>query len=142
MTSRFKLLGPALVAGMVAATPVLAEGLSITPGLWRITSTTTNMMGPPKTETEDQCMQQETFDPVAELQDDSQTCTVLNQNLSGNTLTFEMSCSGPGGPEATGTGRYTIDGNNGDGEMSYSMSFGGQTMTMSNSWTAERIGDC
>ncbi len=141
-TSFVRVLGAAALSQLVFLGPVAADGLQITPGLWRITSTTTNMMGPPKTETEDQCMQDETFDPIAELQDDSQTCTITSQDLTDNTLTFEMSCAGAGGPPATGSGRYTINGNSGDGEMTYSMSFGGQNMTMTNSWTAERIGDC
>lgn len=142
MNSHLKLVGAAVLGQLLIAAPSVAEGLSITPGLWQITSTTTGTMGAPRTEVEEQCMQEETFDPIAELQDDGQTCTVLNQNLSGNTLTFELTCAGAGGPAATGSGRYTINGNSGDGEMAYSMSFGGQTVTMQNSWTAKRLGDC
>ena len=133
----------AVLAGQFAlTTPLYADGLQITPGLWRITSTNTNMMGQPQTKVEEQCMQEETFDPVSELQDGADNCTIGDQSLVDNTLTFTLNCAGPGGPQMTGNGRYSIDGNKGDGEMTYSMSFGGQSMTMTNSWVAERIGDC
>ncbi len=133
----------AIAASALSASPVLAEGLPINPGMWRITSTTTNMMtGQPQTETEDQCMEESTFDPVAEIQDEGDGCAVSDQTISGNTMTFTMTCQGADGPPMVGNARYTVNENDGDGEITYTASFGGQTMTMQSSWVAERVGDC
>lgn len=117
-----------------------ADSLPITPGLWEITSTRDNpMTGQQQTQTDQECIVEDRFDPIARMGDDG--CQVTNSDLDGNTLTFDLSCNMQGG-QGTMHGVYTIDGDRGEGEMTMQFSFGGQTMSMQNSSVARRIGDC
>jgi hypothetical protein len=118
---------------------VLAEGLPITPGLWEVTSqnpmTGTN-------EVTQECMTEAVFDPQ-DMMGDTDGCTVSGETISGNTIDYDMTCSDPNMPGAMkGHFSFTIDGDQGSGTVDMSMEMNGQTMSMSSSMTAQRIGDC
>jgi hypothetical protein len=50
-----------------------------------------------------------------------------------------MECAGGGG---TAQGRMSVDGDQGDGEITMQFDMGGRQMDMSMSWDAVRVGDC
>lgn len=119
-----------------------AASLSLNPGLWETTMTRTNpMTGAPTTETSTECVSDETFDP-REMMKDAEGCRLTDENLSGDTLTFTMSCEVQGGAGATIQGRFQSDGDSGTGDMNMSMNMGGMSMEMDMNWTARRLGEC
>jgi len=85
-------------------------------------------------------MVEDEFDPKS-MAEGAEGCNLAESNLDGNTLTFSMVCNMQGA-DATMTGIYSVDGDEGEGSMNIEMSFSGQTMTMENVFTAKRIGDC
>jgi hypothetical protein len=66
---------------------------------------------------------------------------VVEQNISGNTLTWRMNCRMAEGA-AVANGQATIDGDHGEGRMTTEMTMNGQTMSMTMEWQSKRIGDC
>jgi hypothetical protein len=132
---------------LLAATlfvPLQAVGASIAlnPGLWETTMTRTNpMTGTPTTETTTECVQEKSFDP-REMMQDASGCSLTNESLAGDTLTFAMACDVEGAGTATIEGRFQTDGETGAGDMKMNMNMGGMTMSMDMNWTARRLGDC
>lgn len=138
MTTRSLML--VLIAFATTST-ALAQGLPINPGLWETTVTRTDpMTGQPTTDSRQECVKSNEFDPRSLMQD-VEGCEVTDQSISGDTLTFTMACNHDGG---TGTmqGQFQTDGETGTGQMSMSFSFGGQTMNMESNSTSKRLGDC
>jgi Protein of unknown function (DUF3617) len=122
------------VIGALAAHQARAEGLPIRDGLWE-----TTMQNPMTGErVSRECLKDAVLDPqtMLEGQDD---CQMTEQALDGNTLTFTMECAGGGG---TAQGRMSVDGDQGDGEITMQFDMGGRQMDMSMSWDAVRVGDC
>ena len=140
MKSVTRVLISVLLTVSFMTSTVFAEGLKITPGLWQSTSTMTNSMTGSTTQTTENCVVEEEFDPMT-MMEGAQGCELTENELDGNTLQFAMACNIQGA-ESVVQGVYTVDGDNGEGSMSIEMSFGGQTMTMENVFTASRIGDC
>lgn len=133
-----------VIAGIVLMLPAAAgaASLSINPGLWETTTTRTNpMTGQPTTETTTECVKDQKFDP-REMMQDTQGCQLTDENLSGDTLSFSMSCSMQGGAKADIQGVFQTDGTTGNGKMDMSMSMGGMNMNMNMQWDAKRLGDC
>jgi hypothetical protein len=111
-----------------------AEGLAIKDGLWE-----TTMQNPMTGErVSRECLKGTTLDPKTMLQGQDD-CTMTEQNLDGNTLTFTMTCA-----EAAGTaeGRMFVDGDQGGGEIHMNFDVGGRKMDMTLTWDAVRVGDC
>ena len=119
---------------------VYADGLKIKPGMWESTMTTTNSMTGTTTDTSTTCMVEEEFDPMSMLEGTAD-CELTENTLSGNTLSYSMSCNIQGAVSQI-QGVYKVDGDEGEGTMNMEMDFGGQKMTMENVFTAKRIGDC
>ena len=118
----------------------VADALPVKPGLWETTVTSTNSFTGTQTQTSQECVTIEEFDPKT-LFRDAEGCEVVNSDVSGNVLTFSMSCNMDGG-QGTFAGRYQTEGDTGSGEMNMEMSFGGQTMTMESTMESTRLGDC
>jgi hypothetical protein len=111
-----------------------AEGLAIKDGLWE-----TTMQNPMTGErVSRECLKGTTLDPKTMLQGQDD-CTMTEQNLDGNTLTFTMTCAGAAG---TAEGRMFVDGDQGGGEMHMNFDVGGRKMDMTLTWDAVRVGDC
>jgi len=69
-----------------------------------------------------------------------ENCKVLDTKRTGNRVTFKMACTGKDAMDANGeivfgTGSY-------DGRMQMTMKAEGQTMTMNNTFSGKRVGDC
>jgi len=125
------------------AVPVFAASLDIAPGLWEITSSRSNpMTGQPIQETERHCIRENTFDPRDSMMEDGmENCSIADENLAGNTLTYTIQCADPSGMTMTGNMRYTVNDTDMDGDMNMTMS-GPMTMTMTYNWSGKRVGDC
>ena len=131
-------LGVMLTAGLVLGAPgpkdARAEGLPIRDGLWE-----TTMQNPMTGErTSRECLKDAVLDPQTML-DGQDDCQMTEQALDGNTLTFTMACAGGSG---TAEGRMSVEGDQGNGEISMQFDMGGRKMSMTMSWDAVRVGDC
>jgi hypothetical protein len=135
-----KILLALSLSSILISSSAYSEGLKITPGMWETTMVSTNSMTGTTTQTTSNCMADEEFDPKT-MVEEAEGCEITDKNLDGNTLTFTMACNMQGA-DAIMKGVYSVNGDQGEGSMNMEMSFGGQTMTMENAFTAKRIGDC
>ena len=136
-----KIIFAGMIATMVFATfPSFADSLPINAGLWESTVTTTSSFAGTQTNTNQECLVSDEFDP-AQMLGSEENCEITESTLSGDTLTFSMVCDMQGGQGAM-TGLYQSDGDIGSGTMKMEMTFGQQTMTMDSEMTAKRLGDC
>ena len=127
-------------SSILISSSAFSEGLKIKPGMWETTMVSTNSMTGTTTQTTSNCMADGEFDPKT-MAEGAEGCEVTDDNVDGNTLTFTMACNMQGA-DVTMEGLYSVDGDEGEGSMNMEMSFGGQTMTMENVFTAKRVGDC
>ncbi|MEZ5930353.1 MAG: DUF3617 family protein [Alphaproteobacteria bacterium] len=141
MTSTPALTLPAALAAalLAAASTAAAEGLPITPGLWEMTSKNP-MTG--QDHVRQECMTEAVFDP-SEMMGEERGCSVSDETVSGNTVDYDMTCSDPNMPGSfNGHFTFTIDGDQGSGNVDMTFDMNGQTMTMSQQVSARRVGDC
>ena len=122
----------------LAATPVWA--LDFKPGKYQITSKAEMpgmpMQMPPQTFT--QCMTKQ--DPVP-VQQDQGGCTIKDQKIKGNTVSWVMECNQQG-HVTTGTGKMEYSGTSFDGIFEFTVASPSGNMTMTTTTHGERIGDC
>ena len=119
----------------------VAEKLPIKPGMWEVTTTTTNPMTGPRTYTKTECMTEFDYDPEEMMKGLPADACTANSAVLGNTLEYDMACN-MGGGEFSGNGSFTVDGDTVNGEMKMNGSFSGQTMEMSMVSEGKRVGDC
>ncbi|MGI9500172.1 MAG: DUF3617 domain-containing protein [Geminicoccaceae bacterium] len=131
-------LAPAMVV-MALSSTAIAEGVPITPGLWEI-KTHNSMLG--TEEVEQKCMREETFDP-SKILGQEEGCEINNEVISGNTVDYDLACvDAQAGGSATGHFSFTIDGDQGNGNVDMTFNVGSESMTMQYSMAAARLGDC
>jgi hypothetical protein len=117
----------------------MAEGLPITPGLWEMT-TQNPMTGADVVRQE--CMTEAVFDP-SDMMGEERGCDISNQAVNGNTVDYDLACKDPSGQGAMqGHFSFTVDGDQGNGNVDMSLEFNGQTMNVSHTVSAKRVGDC
>lgn len=130
-----------LAAGACAlALGAQADGLKIKPGLWETTTKINNPFTGETTETNTECVEQDTFDP-ADMMKDAQGCTLTKNEVKGDALNFAMECSQQGA-QSSMTGTYRTKGDEGSGHMDMTINAGGMNMEMNMAWTSKRVGDC
>ena len=129
-----------MALGSLALTsPVKADGLPITPGLWEIRATN-SLMG--QENVQQNCMTDDVFDPVS-MMGEERGCDVMNEQISGNTVDYDIACiDDQSRGKAEGHFSFTIDGDQGTGQVDLKMSVGDQSMSMTYNMDAKRIGDC
>lgn len=130
-------------AVMTGATAVQAEGIPVEPGKWEMTSTMQMPMLPePRVTTVTECMEKSeiTMDDMGADEMDP-NCSFDMKQLDGDTMSWSVDCPVEGG---TSHGEWTAtsagDSVTGDGKIV--VSFQGQSMEMTMSWTGQRIGPC
>jgi len=106
-------------------------------GLWEITSEVKmpGMSMPPSTHT--QCISKD--DLVPQKDQPGQECQATNVQYKGNTVTWEIECSGQSGV-MTGTGQITYNGDSFVGIVEITMP--GQGIKMTTHMKGRRIGAC
>ena len=113
-------------------------GPKINPGQWEIT-TKTDMAGlPSQSFTQKQCITEDDMVPMAS-QDPNQDCQIKDMKTSGNTVSWEMVCSGQGG-EMNGKGEVTYSGDTMKGKMDMTMK--AMNMKIKSTFSGKRIGPC
>ena len=122
---------------LIAAT---AAGSDVNEGLWEIT-TKVEMEGIPMTMapvTNTQCLTKDMMVPKSGQP--GQECKITNQKTTGNTLSYDMECTGPGG-SVKGHGEATYTGDTMTGKMEMNIP-GQDDMKMTMKMTGKRIGPC
>jgi len=113
---------------------------NVEPGLWEITTTTQTqgMNIPPTTMT--QCITKDDLVPRPGSQPgQEQNCEITDVNVSGDTVTWRMRCTGQGG-NVEGEGSITYRGDQFEGTSTINIIDAG--MTMQSHMTGRRIGEC
>ena len=124
----------------LAAVTVWADGLPFEPGLWTTKVTTNNPFIGSQQNESTECITETEFDPASLMQGNNQ-CSISEQSVDGNVMTFALSCTMPEGT-TTAQGRFESLGDSGKGEMTMTMSMGAQSMEMAMQWESIRVGDC
>jgi hypothetical protein len=118
-----------------------AEGIKLTPGKWQIEVTSSmSMMPQPIIKKLEECITADQLSP-SELMRDTGSCKVSDIKSSGNQLSWKMICKHHGG-EMAGSGQFTSQGSQMNGEMQMAMDLSGQKLTILNKWNGKRVGTC
>ena len=128
----------ALIVTLFLWTDVSVAGPNIKEGLWEITSKM-EMEGMPfamPATTHKKCLSSD--DLVPQKEEKGQECKVKSRNVKGNTVTWDMDCTGRGG-KMNSKGEVTYEGTTMNGTMLISVE--GQP-PMKNKVTGKRIGPC
>lgn len=118
-----------------------ASELTIKPGLWQTTTTTTkttaqSLQDQTHTQITEECVTDTSFKPVEMIKDIGE-CKVIRDEVSDNTSTFQMTCFSEEA-DFTVNGEYTAE----RGTMDVSMSMRGMDLEMNIHSTFEHIRDC
>ena len=138
-----RLLTLSLSSSLLFSVSAMAgKAITIEPGMWEMTSKMTSPMSPqPRVQTVNECMTDSEIDPQDLIPEDGGDCTVTSSDVSGNSMTWALTCNTPGGA-MTGNGSFTSKGSSGHGNMKMNMSIEGQSFNMEVSWEGKRIGSC
>ncbi len=128
-----------LVAILITSTTTFAQQMR--EGKWEITSKT-EMIGMPMqipAQTVAICVDAKNQGKPPIMADSS--CKFSNQKSSGNTMSWKMECMGD--TKLSGEGSLTFTGDAYTGSASMRMDIGGgETMSMKNTYSGRRIGNC
>jgi hypothetical protein len=120
-----------------------AEGLTIEPGKWKMTSTMTMPMLPqPRVTTTTECIEKSEIsmdDMGGEEMDPN--CKIETAQIDVSTIKWSFDCPVEGGT-SHGEWEATSGGDTVTGEGLMTVSFQGQNMEMTMNWTGRRIGAC
>ncbi|MFQ5852564.1 MAG: DUF3617 domain-containing protein [Candidatus Binatia bacterium] len=142
-----------IVVSLSIVVTAWAAGPLVKPGKWEFTIIINMPMMPqPQKKTETKCITAEkaSRDPLAAILKEGQ-CKILSRKERGNSLDFELECSGDMNVKSKGKGRFTADGTTASGKMKITMNMpdmpnmpkmGGQGMTMTQEWEGKRLGNC
>jgi len=120
-----------------------AEGVSIDPGMWEMTSTMTmTMMPEPRSTTVNECIEEDELSPESFNMDKDNPCNITDVTIEGNTARWSISCSTGGGPVMDGQWEFTSNGDSITGNGSMETEFSGQKMGFNMTWEGKRVGDC
>jgi hypothetical protein len=134
------MLGKIAVAMIIVFASVavaVAGGPNMEEGLWEVTSKMEmpGMSMPPVTNK--QCLTNDNMVPKNANPDDE--CQITDSQVSGDTVTWTMECSGPNG-QMTGDGEITYQGTSFKGKMKMTMPQ--QGMEMVSHMSGKRVGEC
>ena len=139
---RFNVFLTGLATVMFAGTAI-AEGVSINPGMWEMTSTMTmTMMPEPRSTTVKECIEDDELNPESFNMDKDNPCNITDVTIDGNTARWLISCATGGGPVMEGQWEFTSDGDSISGNGSMDTEFSGQKMGFNMTWEGKRVGDC
>jgi len=131
------------LTAMVFSASAIAEGVSIDPGEWEMTSTITmSMMPQPQTTTVKECIKEPELNPEDFNMDEDNPCNISEVVIDGDTASWSINCPTEGGPVMEGRWEFTSGGDTISGSGSMTADYAGQAMSIDMSWTGKRIGDC
>lgn len=120
-----------------------AAAPSMKPGLWEITMKMEGAGMPasiPPTKIQHCYRAEDLKDLRNTVPEKNPNCKVSNWKESGHTVTWNMACTGE--HAMTGSGSITYSGDSYTGTNKMTMTHGGQKMTMTQKYSAKRVGDC
>ena len=130
---------------ILATTPaplLSADGMSIRPGNWHFTTTTTvTGVGAPRESNYDQCITESRVNPDTFMDNVQQGCRLVQTESSASSMKWKVTCVTPN-RELEGVGEVRTQGDSVSGKLGIDMSMNGQLMKMEIAWDGERIGDC
>lgn len=132
-----------------------ADGPNLEPGKWEFETKSVMPMAPaPRTQTETRCITSEEAraDPLAAMVEEDR-CKVLSQARTADSITFEIECDGDPKMKMKmrGKGTFTASGDSASGRMDMTVDMPAMpnmppqmagTMTMTQTWSGKRLGDC
>ena len=139
---RFSIFMTGLAAILLAGS-ASAEGVSINPGMWEMTSTMTmSMMPQPRSTTVKECIEKDELSPESFNMEEDNPCNISDVNIDDNTARWSINCPTEGGPVMEGNWEFTSNGDSINGSGSMSAEFGGQPMSFNMTWEGKRVGNC
>jgi len=121
----------------------MADGLSIEPGKWQMTSTVEmSMMGQPQVHSSTECLSESELNPEDFNMDKDSSCDISEMLVNGNTASWSINCAAQGGMQMKGQWEMTSEGDSISGGGSMSADAGGMQFEMTMSWEGHRLGDC
>ena len=138
--SKIKFAAAMTIAAAAFASPALAQP-NLQEGNWEIT-TRMEMPGMPfqmPAQKHNQCITKKEF--VPDQSDKNRDCKVTDQKVTGNTVSWKMSCKGKDGT-TEGEGKITYAGKSYDGMMMANMTQKGEAMTMKMNFAGKHTGPC
>lgn len=126
------------------ASPLMAEGIEVEPGLWKLTTTLNMPMLPqPQTTTIEQCIEDSTFN-VEDISTDGldPNCTFEVTQLDASTMKWSMQCPVEGGGTSQAEWQATSAGDSVEGSGSIRVAVMGQEMEMTTRFSGQHIGAC
>ncbi|MEW6144590.1 MAG: DUF3617 family protein [Thermodesulfobacteriota bacterium] len=117
--------------------------LDVTPGNYKISrETTSSDTAEPIVNNEERCIRDKVFNPVSALPQ-NRGCTAKNVKKSGNTVTFDITCTGGAEmPPMTGKAEYSSNGMAIGWNIEFKVDVEGKTLTIVNKAEGKRVGDC
>ena len=139
--NKAKLLAATAIAAAAVASPALAQQPNLEEGNWEVT-TKMEIPGMPfqmPAQKHNQCITKKEF--VPDQSDKNRDCKVTDQKVTGNTVSWKMSCKGKDGT-TEGEGKITYAGKSYDGMMMANMTQKGEAMTMKMNFAGKHTGPC
>jgi len=132
-----------LAMALAVSSTVWAEGISVEPGMWEMTTTMVMPMFPePRVTKVSECIEESeiSMDEIGG-EDLDPNCTFSMDQVDGSTMQWEVDCPVEGGT-SHGEWQATSEGNTVTGNGLITIAFQGQTMEMTMNWTGKRTGPC
>jgi hypothetical protein len=133
-----------LFAMMLVLLPIkaLADGITIEPGQWEMTTTMTMpMLTEPKVSTVMECMDESEVSPEKMTDEMDSGCTFDARVVEGNTMKWSMDCVADNG-SSRGEWEATSHGDTLTGSGTITITMQGQSMDILMEWDGKRVGDC
>ena len=121
----------------------IAEGITIEPGRWEMTSTMNMPMLPqPRVNTDVECIHESELSPEAMTEDSMDSgCSFDTMMVDGNTMKWSMDCTLEEGA-SHGEWEVTSHGDTLSGDGTVTVDVQGQAMVMTMAWEGKRIVAC
>ena len=138
-----KRIALSLLVTMLFTNVAIAEGVSIDPGLWEMTTTMTmSMMPQPQTSVETECIEEDEINPEDFNMDEENPCDITDVSINGDTGRWSINCPTEMGMAMKGQWEFTSNGDSITGSGSMTANIAGQEMGFNMTWTGTRVGDC
>lgn len=128
---------------MFFSATAIADGVSIDPGEWEMTTTMTmSMMPQPQTNTVKECIEESELSPEDFDMDEDNPCNITDVVIDGDTASWSINCPVENGMVMEGKWEFTSNGDSITGAGNMAAEMAGQTMSFDMTWSGKRIGDC
>lgn len=126
------------------ASPLMADGMQVEPGLWKMTTTLNMPMLPqPQTNSMEECVEDASFDiEDMSAEDMDPNCTIEMAQVDASTMKWSMDCPVEGGGTSHAEWQATSSGTSIEGSGKINLAVMGQEMEMTTTFSGQHIGAC